>query len=54
MLDKVLDREEANIGEVMMTDVRLIYKYLEEKLRKSLTIGEFRQVTDVFFICLFP
>ena len=32
----------------MMTDVRLIYKYLEEKLRKSLTIGEFRQVTDVF------
>lgn len=48
MLDKVLDREEANIGEVMMTDVRLIYKYLEEKLRKSLTIGEFRQVTDVF------
>lgn len=48
MLDKVLDREYSNVGEVLMTDVKLIYKYLEEKLRTSKTIYEFRQTTDVF------
>lgn len=48
MLDKVLDREDINLGEVLMTDVKLIYKYLEDKLRGSRTIREFRQVTDVF------
>ena len=48
MLDKVLDREEMNLGEIMMTDVKLIYKYLEDKLRTSTTIHEFRQVTDIF------
>lgn len=48
MLDKVLDREDSNLGEVLMTDVKLIYKYLENKLRESSTIEEFRQVTDVF------
>lgn len=48
MLDAVLDRKDMNLGEVLMTDVRLIYKYLENKLRSTITIGEFRQVTDVF------
>lgn len=48
MLDKVLDREYSNIGEVLMTDVKLIYKYLETKLRTCEKISEFRQVTDVF------
>ena len=48
MLDKVLDREDSNLGEVLMTDVRMIYKYLESKLRESKTISEFRQVTDMF------
>jgi hypothetical protein len=48
MLDVILDREYNNIGEVLMTDVRTIYKYLENKLRDSRTISEFRQVTDVF------
>lgn len=47
MLEKVLDREYTNIGEVLMTDVKLIYKYLEDKLRSSKTIDEFRQVTDL-------
>lgn len=48
MVDKVLDRENSNVGDVMMNDVKLIYKYLEDKLRSSRTIQEFRQVTDVF------
>lgn len=48
MLNSVLDRENSNLGETLMTDVKLIYKYLETKLRTSKTIREFRQVTDVF------
>lgn len=48
MLDKVLDREHANLGEVLMHDVKNIYTYLETKLRESRTIREFRQVTEVF------
>lgn len=48
MLDKVLDLENPNTGEVLMTDVKLIYKYLEDKLRSSRTIQQFRQVTDTF------
>lgn len=48
MLDAIFDREENNIGEVMMTEVRQVYDYLEEKLRETETIHEFRQVTDAF------
>ena len=48
MLERVLDREYSNIGEVLMKDIRLIYKYLETKLREARTISEFRQVTDVY------
>lgn len=48
MLNVILDREDNNIGEVLMTDVKLIYKYLENKLRNVRTIREFRQTTDVF------
>ena len=46
MLDKVLDRESINIGEVLMTDVKEIYSYLETKLRTTKTIRQYRQVTD--------
>lgn len=48
MLNKILDHENPNIGEVLMTDVRLLYKYLETKLRTSRTIQQFRQITDTF------
>lgn len=48
MLDTILDREYSNIGEVLMSDVKTIYKYLETKLRTSRTIREFRQTTEVF------
>lgn len=48
MLNKVLELENPNTGEVMMTDVKLIYKYLEDKLRSTSTIQQFRQVTDTF------
>lgn len=48
MLNSVLNRESNNVGEVLMTDVKLIYKYLETKLRLTQTVHEFRQVTDVF------
>ena len=49
MLDKVLDRANNNIGEVLMSDVKKIYKYLEEKLRDATTIHQFRQVTDMYY-----
>lgn len=49
MLDKVLDREYNNIGEVLMNDVKKIYKYLENKLRDAVTIHQFRQVTDMYY-----
>jgi len=48
ILDKVLNRDNVNIGEALMTDAKLIYRYLETKLRASRTIQQFRQVTDVF------
>lgn len=49
MLNKVLNREGTNIGEVIMTDIKLIYDYLEDKLQATQTITEFRQVTDAFY-----
>lgn len=48
MLDTIFNREQNNIGEVLMGDVRRVYDYLEKKLRETTTIHEFRQVTDVF------
>ena len=48
MLNKILDMENTNVGEMMMQDIKLLYKYLEEKLRTSRTIQQFRQVTDTF------
>lgn len=48
MLESVLNRETVNTGEVLMTDAKLIYEYLENKLRDCTIIQEFRQTTDVF------
>ena len=48
MLTKIFNREENNIGEVLMGDVRKVYDYLEKKLVYAQTIREFRQVTDAF------
>lgn len=48
MLNDVLNRKNNNIGMSLMTDVKDIYKYLENKLRDSTTIDQFRQVTDTY------
>lgn len=48
MLDSVLNRETINTGEVIMKDIKLIFDYLESKLRYAKTIHEFRQVSDAY------
>ena len=48
LLDSVLEREDNNIGEIMMSNARRVYDYLVDKLLKTETIQEFRQVTDTF------
>lgn len=48
MLQKVLDQEISNAGEMLMTNVYDIYKYIRKKLYESKTIDEYRQVTDVY------
>lgn len=48
MLNRVFQRQENNIGEVLMGDVKKIYHYLELKLLGCVNIHQFRQVTDVF------
>lgn len=48
MVNNVINRTNPNIGEVLMKDIKLIYKYLENKLRDSRTIQQFRQTTDAF------
>ena len=48
MLNDVLNRKTNNIGMSLMTDVKSIYSYLENKLRDSTTIEQFRQVTDTY------
>ena len=48
MLDTVLNRDNINLGEALMNDVKSIYKYLENKLVDAKTIHEFRQVTDTY------
>lgn len=48
MLDRVLNKEDVNVGETIMKNVKNIYKYLETKLRTASFITEFRQVTDAY------
>lgn len=48
MLDRIVDREDSNIGEVIMGSLKLLFEYLETKLRTASTIHEFRQVTDAY------
>lgn len=48
MLTRIYQREENNVGEVLMGDVRKIYTYLEKKLLACVNIHQFRQVTDAF------
>ena len=48
MLDNILDRTRASVGEALMSDVKNLYDYLEKKLLASTTIHEFRQVTDAY------
>lgn len=48
ILNRIYNREENNIGEVLMGDVKKVYSYLETKLIHAKTIQEFRQVDDAF------
>ena len=48
MLDNILNMSSNNVGEVLMNNVKLVYKYLEEKVRTSRTIQQFRQATDAY------
>jgi hypothetical protein len=48
MLDSVLERETANIGEVLMTDVKLIQQYLITKLRTAERIIDYRNIADIY------
>ena len=48
MLDRIMDREDVNIAEVLMSNVKNVFVYLETKLRTASTIHEFRQVTDAY------
>ena len=48
MVNKVLDLTSSNTGDMLMKDIKLIYKYLEEKLRSSRTIQQFRQASEAY------
>lgn len=48
MLDKVLERENINMGEVLMTDVKIIQQYLITKLRNARRIIDYRYITDIY------
>ena len=48
MLDAVLEREDINIGEVLMTDVKLIQQYLSTKLRNARRIIDYRYISDIY------
>jgi hypothetical protein len=48
MLESILNRDKSNLGDVLMTDVKNLYKYLETKLRDCMLIREFRQVTEAY------
>lgn len=49
MLENVMNHYNGNLGEMLMTDVKNIYKYLTNKLQQSTTIHEFRQVTEMYW-----
>ena len=48
MLDSVLGREDINMGEVLMTDIKLIQQYLSTKLRDARRIIDYRQISDIY------
>lgn len=48
MIENVLNLSDTNTGEMLMKDIKLIYKYLEQKVRESRTIHEFRQATEAY------
>ena len=48
MLDSVLERENINMGEVLMTDVKLIQQYLSTKLRDATRIVDYRYISDIY------
>jgi hypothetical protein len=48
MLEHVLDRHNTSVGETVMHETKAVYTYLENKLRSTRTIWDFRQVTNVF------
>jgi len=48
MLNGILDMSDSNTGEVLLKDVKLLYKYLEDKLVSCRTIHQFRQVTETY------
>ena len=48
MLDKVLNRENNNMGEMLMTDVKLIQQYLITKLREARRIIDYRNISDIY------
>lgn len=47
-VEKILDREDSNIGEVLMVDIRNVYDYLAEKIRTARTIHDYRQATEAY------
>lgn len=48
LLESIYNREDNNVGETLMGDIKKVYDHLEKKLQQSTTIYQFRQVTDAF------
>lgn len=48
MLDSILMRENINMGEVLMTDVKILQQYLSTKLRDARRIIDYRQIADIY------
>jgi len=48
MLDRIYDRNENNVGSVLMGDVKKVFSFLETKLQQASNIHEFRQVTEAY------
>ena len=47
-VEKILDREDTNVGEVLLNDIRQIYDYIAEKVRTATTIHDYRQATETY------
>lgn len=47
-VEKILDRQDSNIGEVLMVDIRSIYDLIAEKVRTATTIHDYRQATEAY------